>query len=1039
MSLSLRGLLIACPIVALIVGGMAMLTYRSAIADYREDAASELLASNDAVADSLRRELALVSQTERKAARIMRDRLESGEFTTFEQTFAQSAQGAFHSRPSLWTGRELGGSVWLQGFGGFAPPPQPTGERRAAIMAAFDTIKAMANGLPDEIESLYFFSPSNDLLIFAPDREDELATYRNAPPGFNFQDAEFSTITSPRNNPQGELRCTSLQTPAYDDSGNNWTTGCMLPVRIEGRHIGAWGISIPLRDLTERLKPPIAGATTVIASADGKLVHHSGLTGENTRPLAANIDLAESEDPMLRALVGYMGAGVERQVEYSEELGAYVSGDRLDAPDWVVLTILPNDALSDRAWAIAKRVIGVAIVGTLLLGLVLAAIFHKAVATRITRLANRTDSIAAADELDLVEDRGDEIDHLEQAFDQMEERLAQARSRESRSFDVLVDAAKGYAMALYDREGALIRANEGAVALFGADEIAALGRKFGIGQSDCAPARTIKRPRREREVSKREVAGGRAALLEETLVPLADENGDMFGAAYIAHDLTSFRNAQRETEKTLLYLEMAQSSAQAGHFALDPQTMEVTFSPWLKNRLGLPDATMSLSDVPTLIDESRRASTVEAIEEAIAAKSDFSFETLAVGAGGNRFSALVRGTTVFDETGLDEEPALVGYFGILQDISEQKTAAEALVQALDEAKAETRARSDILAVLSHEIRTPLGGVLGIIDQLKREQSTAERERALGLMEDSCEALLDTLNAILQQARLSKDGNGRAAQAFRPSAVAHRVAELFRPLARRKGLRIEVHSPSGKEAMGDPGRIQQVLSNLVSNSVKFTQVGMVTIDVRQPVAPGDDWMFVVSDTGAGMDSNRVAKIFDPFDTSGTDSLGKSVGAGLGLSITRDIVEAMGGRIEIKSEVGIGSTFTISLPLGEPAAVKDTSRAVERGTVHVAIEKATEQIQAEAVASLAGWRVLDPGEEPAPVAARKGPFLVVCDTASLAELPDDMLDASSRIIVLGKTDREALGVKPHADKVHNVADGNIARVLPDLLENAVHERA
>ncbi len=238
MSLSLRGLLIAFPVVALIIGGMALFTYRSAIAEFRADAAAELLISNDAVANKLAQDLGLVADTQRKAAELMTERLRSG-------------QGA-----------------------------------------AFDTIKAMAGGLPGDIESLYFFSPSNDLLILAPTREDRLEFYREAPAEFDFQDAEFSTITSPRENPAGDMRCTSLQQPIYDDTGQNWTTGCMLPVRVNWQHLGAWGISIPLGNLTQRLQAPIGGATTVIVSSDGKLIHHSDLARGSVDGLAANIDLS---------------------------------------------------------------------------------------------------------------------------------------------------------------------------------------------------------------------------------------------------------------------------------------------------------------------------------------------------------------------------------------------------------------------------------------------------------------------------------------------------------------------------------------------------------------------------------------------------------------------------------------------------------------------------------------------------------------------------------------------------------------------------
>lgn len=136
MSLSFRGLLIAFPIVMLIVGGMAFFIYRSAIADFQ----------SDAVAENLREKLGLVEETEKRALSIIERSLESGTSTELEEVFLRSEDGAFHSRPDLWSGTDLAGPMRLLGFGGFIGPPEPTGDRRAATMAAFDTIKAMANG-----------------------------------------------------------------------------------------------------------------------------------------------------------------------------------------------------------------------------------------------------------------------------------------------------------------------------------------------------------------------------------------------------------------------------------------------------------------------------------------------------------------------------------------------------------------------------------------------------------------------------------------------------------------------------------------------------------------------------------------------------------------------------------------------------------------------------------------------------------------------------------------------------------------------------
>ncbi|WP_245638276.1 sensor histidine kinase [Altererythrobacter ishigakiensis] len=366
-------------------------------------------------------------------------------------------------------------------------------------------------------------------------------------------------------------------------------------------------------------------------------------------------------------------------------------------------------------------------------------------------------------------------------------------------------------------------------------------------------------------------------------------------------------------------------------------------------------------------------------------------------------------------------------------IQSQSRANAELREARDKAQSELAARTSVLAAVSHEIRTPLGGVLGIIDQLRRERSPAEQERALQLIEDSSQALLETLDGILQQAGLSQDAAVRDGKKFRPRAVAQRVAELFRPLARRKSIQIELLASSDAEVMGKPGQVQQVLANLVSNSVKFTQSGSVTIEVRHPQAAEANWTFVVSDTGIGIGEKRIERIFEPFDTSGADSLGKSVGAGLGLSITRDIVDAMDGQITVESNPGWGTTFTIEMPLAE--VIEDGPQAAQTsvvGNLYLALEKATEQIQAEATASKLGWNVLRSEDHPNEHASETIPMMGLADSSSLASIPIGWLDAFDRIYVIGETAGAGANMSEHHKKTVYFQTDHLSKDLRGILE-------
>ncbi|MBO6527390.1 ATP-binding protein [Erythrobacter sp.] len=870
---------------------MAWSIYSANIAADRANAAEEIDIANAAAAGTLEREIALIAETEEKAAATMARKLEQGGPTDLDDVFVRAADGAFHTRDELWTGQRFPGAIRLTGIGGFLAPPEPLGERRAAILAAFETLKQMSNGLPSRIESLYFFSQANDLLIYAPRRPDQLSFYRSAPADFDFQGSEFSRITSPANNPEGELRCTSLQRPAYDESGELWTTGCMLPVRVDGRHLGAWGISIPLEDLTQKLRPPPDGAYTVIVSRSGKMIHHSSAAGTDNRQLAANLDLANSQDDHLRALWSYVRDGIENRTDFAQGLDAYVSARQLDAPEWYVLTLLPEQALSDRAWSVARRVILVALVGALVLGLLLAAVFHRTVALRIARLGTRIDRVAAMEGMDLDAGTSDEIRQLEHAFDQMEHRLALARSRERRSFDVLVDAAERYAMILFDERGRLLRASKGAVDLFGEDEVAELAARWGLATEGDVMPDLADRPGPKPSVIERTLADGRRVWLEEALVALEDEAGAPFGTAYIGHDIT-----------------------------------------------------------------------------------------------------------------------------------DQQNAAQALLRARDAARAEARAKTDILAVIAHEIRTPVAGILGLIDQVRRERSESERSRALTLIEDSSEALLKTLDATLQRTRSEREETVSQVEEFQPAALVERVAELFRPLARRKGLALDVVTGSDGLVIGQPTRIQQILANFVSNAIKFTSTGKVTLSFDPPEKDSEIWTFSVEDTGAGIDPERLKTIFEPFSGSAPDTLGRSTGSGLGLSITRDLAQQMGGTVAARIGDKGGTRMDLALPL--EAVTHDDVSSLERGVVAVGLTKASLALRVEVIAHRKGFAIFDPAASDAEIA--NADMLVTDDpepeiepTFKLQVIVVESGEAARRGGVLYATEADLLDMLP--DLLDEVADG------------------
>ncbi len=231
-------------------------------------------------------------------------------------------------------------------------------------------------------------------------------------------------------------------------------------------------------------------------------------------------------------------------------------------------------------------------------------------------------------------------------------------------------------------------------------------------------------------------------------------------------------------------------------------------------------------------------------------------------------------------------------------------------KALARAEAAGRAKSSILASVSQELRTPMTGILGLADAIADTKLDPKQTEWIRTIRTTGGALLALLDDLLDSARLDAGTIELRNRAFRPHVLARQVVALFEPEARGKGLElvVDVSTDVPARLRGDPARIRQVLINLVANAVKFTESGTVSLSVR---ARGDTLVLWVSDTGVGIARERLDAIFSPFVDPEEPPVDR--GMGLGLSISRLLVQAMGGTLEVESRVGAGSTFWVRLPL------------------------------------------------------------------------------------------------------------------------------
>lgn len=246
-----------------------------------------------------------------------------------------------------------------------------------------------------------------------------------------------------------------------------------------------------------------------------------------------------------------------------------------------------------------------------------------------------------------------------------------------------------------------------------------------------------------------------------------------------------------------------------------------------------------------------------------------------------------------------------------------------LEAARKDAEAASRAKSEFLANISHEIRTPLNGIVGVVEMLQRATAKPGMTRHLQMLRGLSSTLLDLLTDVLDLSRIEARKLVLNLAPVVPANLCREVVAMLAPMARTKGIELncEIGSCVPGQIECDAGRLRQVIVNLVSNAIKFTDRGGVTVAMRAAASPPGrrpELQIDVTDTGCGVSDDDAGIILEPFVRGRGPGAGTVAGTGLGLSIARGIVEVMGGRISFKSKLGQGTVFTVCVPYEEVVA-------------------------------------------------------------------------------------------------------------------------
>ena len=435
----------------------------------------------------------------------------------------------------------------------------------------------------------------------------------------------------------------------------------------------------------------------------------------------------------------------------------------------------------------------------------------------------------------------------------------------------------------------------------------------------------------------------RALAYESWYTPLRDLDGSVVGAMGVSVDVTERRHAEQQLHLSEERWQLALRGNNDGLWDWNARTNEVFFSARWKQMLGYED-----HELENRSREWERRVHPEDLERVQSELRDhlhhktpyYCTEYRLLAKDGRYKWVLARAQALWDSDG---KPLRV--VGSHTDISAWKHSEEALKNSKEQAESANRAKSEFLANMSHEIRTPMNGVLGMIELVLETALGEDQREYLDMAKSSAQSLLVLLNDILDLSKIEAGRMELIHGVFSLRETTEEAARMLAVAAKQKDLQLCLQfDPAVPDlVVGDPLRLRQVIANLLGNAIKFTDRGEVTIGVAVESLSGSQVSvhFSVRDTGIGIPEEYRTRIFEPFRQADGSTTRRYEGTGLGLAICTRLVELMGGRLWVESQVGNGSVFHFTAPLALAPADADVPDENARNLARLASSVAPSQ--------------------------------------------------------------------------------------------------